>query len=321
MSFSKQVKEELANHWSVARHCQIAEIAAMLSMLGELHITNEESVAKATGATNERNSIKQSLQISTENSAVAKKYFTLLQKTFKIKAIMSLRCNVHIVTVQDEDIEQVLKATKCSETLLEVRSIVMQRACCKRAFIRGAFLASGSISAPEKGYHFEIVCPTRQKAEQLQEVMNSFALEAKIILRKHAYIVYLKESTQIVDVLNVMEAHVALMELENVRILKEVRNQINRKVNCETANINKTVSASLKQKEDILYIRDYQGFQKLPESLQNMAEVRLSHPDASLKELGELMNPPVGKSGVNHRLRKLSMIAEDMRAKQGGNYD
>lgn len=306
MSFSKQVKEELSNHWSVARHCQIAEIAAILSMLGEIHKVNGNV---------------QCLQISTENIAVARKYFTLLQKTFKIKVRMSLHCNVHIVTVQDVNIEQVLQATKCDETLLEVRNIVMQRACCKRAFIRGAFLASGSISAPEKGYHFEIVCPTKQKAEQLQEMMNSFELEAKVILRKHVYIVYLKESTQIVDILNVMEAHVALMELENVRILKEVRNQVNRKVNCETANINKTVSASLKQREDILYIRDYKGFNQLPEGLQNMAEVRLNYPDASLKELGELMNPPVGKSGVNHRLRKLSMIAEDIRAKQGGSYD
>ena len=306
MSFSKQVKEELSNHWALARHCQIAEVAAIVNILGEINYENGR---------------KQCLQIATENITVARKYFTLLRKTFKIEVIISSHCNVNTVTVHGADMEQILNATKCSEALLEIRSIVMQRACCKRAFIRGAFLASGSISAPEKGYHFEIVCPTESKALQLQEMMQSFSLEAKIIQRKNTHVIYLKESTQIVDVLNVMEAHVALMELENVRILKEMRNQINRKVNCEAANINKTVSASFKQKEDILYLRDHKGFQKLPESLQLMAETRLDYPDASLKELGALMNPPIGKSGVNHRLRKLSLMAEDIREKQGGNYD
>jgi conserved hypothetical protein len=305
ISFSKQVKEELSNHWNMVRHCQIAEMAAIISLLGEVQEVEGKVVC---------------LRVTTENTAVARKYFTLLKKTFKIEIGMSLQ-NERTLTMQDTTMEQVLKATKCDETRLEIRNIVVQRACCKRAFIRGAFLASGSISDPEKGYHFEIVCPTQEKAKQLQEMMNAFDLEAKIIVRKQSHIVYLKESTQIVDVLNVMEAHVALMELENIRILKDVRNQINRKVNCETANINKTVSASLKQREDIAYLRNHKRFQKLPENLQLMAEVRLDYPDASLKELGELMNPPVGKSGVNHRLRKLSLMAEEIRGKQGGDYD
>ena len=145
--------------------------------------------------------------------------------------------------------------------------------------------------------------------------MNSFGLDAKIVKRKKNYVIYLKEGSQIVDVLNIMEAHVALMELENVRILKEMRNSVNRKVNCETANINKTVSAAVKQVKDIEYIRDTIGLDKLPEGLKDVALTRLAYPEATLKELGNLLETPVGKSGVNHRLRKLSEVADKLREK------
>ena len=125
--------------------------------------------------------------------------------------------------------------------------------------------------------------------------------------------VYVKEGAGIVDLLNVMGAHVAMMELENLRIVKEIANSVNRRVNCEAANITKTVNAASRQIEDILYLRDHYGFQNLSESLREMAEIRLEHPEAPLKELGELMDPPVGKSGVNHRLRKLSELAQKLR--------
>ncbi len=153
----------------------------------------------------------------------------------------------------------------------------------------------------------------RNGAEHLQELMNSFGSERKIVQRKKMHVVYLKEGAQIVDILNVMEAHVALLELENVRILKEMRNAVNRKVNCETANINKTVSAAVRQMEDIAYIRDTMGFDKLPDGLKDVALTRLENPDVALKELGSLFEP-VGKSGVNHRLRRLSEIANKLRA-------
>src|SRR5699024_8627020 len=140
--------------------------------------------------------------------------------------------------------------------------------CCRRAFIRGAFLAAGSISNPEKSYHFEITCATEEKARQLQAIIGTFGLDARIVVRKKYHVVYMKEGSQIVDILNVMEAPVSLMELENVRILKEMRGQVNRQVNCETANINKTVSAAVKQLKDIEYIRDTIGLSKLPEGLE-----------------------------------------------------
>ena len=193
-----------------------------------------------------------------------------------------------------------------------VNGLLLQQSCCKRAYIRGAFLAGGSISDPNKAYHFEIVCRTMEQAAQLRDTINSFSMDAKIVERKKHYVVYLKEGSQIVDILNVMEAHVALMELENVRILKEMRNSVNRQVNCETANISKTVNAAVKQLEDITFIRDRAGLDSLPDNLREMALLRLERPEAPLKELGTYLNPPVGKSSVNHRLRKISEIAEEM---------
>ena len=185
--------------------------------------------------------------------------------------------------------------------------------CCKRAFLRGAFLSVGSISNPEKGYHLEFVCSDTGQAAQLVEILLAYEIKARIVARKKYQIVYIKESEEISMLLNVIGAHVSLMKLENLRILKDMRNTINRKVNCETANINKTVSAAVKQIEDIIFIRDTIGLEQLPAGLCDIAKLRLERPEASLKELGEALNPIVGKSGVNHRLRKLSIMAEELR--------
>ena len=231
----------------------------------------------------------------------------------------------YTVTVRDhKSALWILKATKLMNTQGEIQedlsiqsNLVIQQTCCKRAFIRGAFLAAGSISAPEKFYHFEIVCASLQKAEQLRAIIKTFEIEAKIVLRKKYYVLYIKEGSQIVDILNVMEAHQALMDLENIRILKEMRNSVNRKVNCETANINKTVSAAVKQTEDIRYIQAMVGLSKITDGLGEIARLRLEHPEATLKELGSMITPPVGKSGVNHRLRKLSEIAQQIREQTG----
>ena len=313
MSFSSKVKDELSRQVNPARHCQIAEIAAILSLCGKIKISDQDHF---------------SIEIHTENVAVARKYFTLLKKTFNIGTDVSIhrgaylkRNRTYIVAVREhEDAIRVLQAAKLlneygevSENLSVVRNVVVQNTCCRRAFIRGAFLASGSISDPEKFYHFEIVCATQPKAEQLRELIATFDIEAKIVRRKKYYVVYIKEGSQIVDILNVMEAPVALMELENIRIVKEMRNSVNRQVNCETANINKTVSAAVKQMDDIRYIQAVIGLDGLPDNLREMALVRLERPDATLKELGEALNPPVGKSGVNHRLRKLGILADDLR--------
>lgn len=313
MSFSKNVKEELSKQLSPARHCQIAEISAIISLCGSVSINERDEYF---------------LKIHTENLTVARKYLILIRNAFDVSAEISIkqghglkRNKVYTVLVRDHDASmQILKAAKLIDAQGEIReelsmasNLVVQNACCKRAFIRGAFLASGSMSDPSKTYHFEIVTPVMAKARQLQDIINFFDMDAKIVVRKKHYVVYVKEGAQIVDLLNIMEAHVSLMELENVRILKEMRNSVNRQVNCETANINKTVTAATKQIDDIEYIKNTIGLAELSEGLEEVARLRLEQPEASLKELGAFLSPPLGKSGVNHRLRKISEIADNLR--------
>lgn len=281
MSFSSEVKTELGKQFGRSRHCQIAEMAGMLEMEGCLDKENR-------------------LVLSNANALLQAKYEVLRERAFGAQA-------------QTKEILQALRWDKKQDmafNCMRADGMLVQQTCCKRAFIRGAFMAAGSISDPNKSYHFEIVCHTMEQAVQLQQLMEFFDTEPKIVARKERLVVYLKEGEQIVDMLNVMEAYVSLMNLENVRILKEMRNSVNRKVNCETANINKTVSAAVRQLEDIKRIRDTIGFEHIPAPLAEIAQARLDYPDATLKELGTYLEPQVGKSGVNHRLRKLAEIAE-----------
>ena len=184
----------------------------------------------------------------------------------------------------------------------------------KKAYIRGAFIGGGSISNPEKTYHLEFVTHSEEYAKDLSNLINTFSLNSKVIQRKNSFIVYIKEGEQIVDLLNVIGAHSSLLEIENIRIMKEMRNNVNRLVNCETANLSKTVNAAVRQVESIKLIQTQIGLQRLPENLREIAELRLNYPDESLKELGEMLDPPVGKSGINHRLRKIEKIAEELRS-------
>ena len=310
MSFSKNVKEELSKHIPQARHCQIAEIAAIVNLCGKIEVGQKET----------------QLKIYTDNLTVARKYFMLIKETFHGEVAILNRNgqgnkNSYALLLKEQKLtDQILKAIKVmreDHSFVEPQGVVdrclLQNTCCKRAFIRGVFLTNGSMSDPEKTYHFEIIMSTESRALQIQEVIRSFGIDAKIVIRKKYYEVYVKDGSQIVDILNIMEAHKALMDLENIRILKEMRNSINRKVNCETANINKTVTAATKQIDDIVYIKEQMGFSDLSPGLEEVALLRMEHPDASLKELGEMLSQPLGKSGVNHRLRKLSEIADRLR--------
>jgi len=184
---------------------------------------------------------------------------------------------------------------------------------CKRAYIKGAFLGGGSISNPEKTYHLEFVTHDEDYAKELSTLINSYKLNSKVIQRKNSFVIYLKEGEQIVDLLNIIGAHTALLELENIRIMKEMRNNVNRIVNCETANLSKTVNAAVRQVESIRLIESEIGLDRLPKNLKEVARLRLSFPDETLKELGEMLSPPVGKSGVNHRLRRIEKIADELR--------
>ncbi|OOB77087.1 MAG: DNA-binding protein WhiA [Epulopiscium sp. Nuni2H_MBin003] len=190
-----------------------------------------------------------------------------------------------------------------------------------RAYVRGLFLGGGSLSDPKKAYHLEFVVSTKEIAEYTQDILARIEINTKVIIRRHKYVVYLKESSQIVDLLNIMGAHVALMEFENIRIVKEVRNNVNRKVNCELANLTKTVSAAVSQVDDIIYLDRSIGLDSLPRNLEEIARIRLLYKDATLNEIGQKLTPVVSKSAVCHRFKKISNIAEKLRLKQGGFKD
>lgn len=202
------------------------------------------------------------------------------------------------------------------EELLHPEGLVKENES-KRAFLRGAFLAKGMVSDPEKSYHFEIVTDEKKDADFLKKLMESFDISPKSSIRRAKQVVYLKEANDIADILNVIEAPKALMNFENARIVREVRGNINRQVNCETANINKTVAASMKQIEDIHYIEKTIGLDALDENLQQIAHLRLENSEIALSELGKLADPPIGKSGVSHRMRKLGEIAKELRKQRG----
>ena len=281
MSFSKGVKKELFALIPKSRHCMVAELAGIFLMQDMEEFKNAS------------------------DDALNRKVFTLLNKTLNI--------GKDATKLSVEDYKDIRQMVKLSGDETRVDEIVLQQLCCKRSFIRGAFLAAGSLSDPNKGYHFEIVCATDTQAAQISKAMNAFEVDAKIVARNGKSVVYLKEGAQIVEILRVMEAAHSVMELENIRVVKEVRGRINRKVNCETANISKTVNTAVRQIEDINLIEEKIGLDSLPVQLQDIAQVRLDYPDLPLGSLGQYLDPPIGKSGVNHRLKKLAKIAEDLR--------
>lgn len=285
MSFSGDIKDELIKAEGSARHCMIAELAALLVY-----------------SRSEKNS---RVEFQADAPLVAKKGKMLIEQLFDI--------NIEGSAYDSTASQKIFQTIKHVDGASTVNPLVIKSLCCKRCFLRGAFLGNGSMSNPERGYHLEFVCCGEQQARQIIEVLAVFDIEGKLVLRKRYYVVYIKESEEIVELLNVMGAHMSLMNLENLRILKDMRNSINRRVNCEAANITKTVNAAAKQIEDIQYIKEHYGFDRLSDNLREIAEVRLEHQDATLKELGELLEPRVGKSGVNHRLRRLSELAESLR--------
>lgn len=302
MSFSQQVKAELMNRLPAARHCQIAMLTALICTTGQITIDDERRLK---------------LHFACEQEELKKVCEGLVNKIFGYEDL-SESAQVYKVLETTKLLhftEDILRRKKkvLNEKNLRWDGIVFTRSCCKRAFLKGIFLAVGSVNNPEKAYHLEMVFESQWMAMEVCSVLRDMEIEGKLVQRKKYYVVYMKDGSTIVDFLNIIGAPLALMEMENIRIFKDVKNLVNRRVNCETANINKTVSASRKQIEDIRLIEACMGFQKLPEPLKQLAELRLEEPDASLKELGEMLNPPVTKSGVNHRLRKLSQIANDLK--------
>lgn len=304
MSFSGEVKEELAGIVPGPRHCRIAEAAAFVRFIGVME-ENEDQAPSLMG-------------FRTDRTGVATLLFTLFQRTYNIGLVIGetegkRRPRGPALSVRMPD------GVSSEEVLQSIsHGSMLQMECCRNAFLRGAFLSAGSVSDPEKSYHLEIVCPDAGTAGIVRDTMKRQGLDAKVVIRKKDHVVYLKEGDQIVELLGMMGASISFLNVENVRVMKEMRSSVNRQVNCETANLNKIIVSAYRQIEDICYIRDHVGFGELPDALREMAEVRLAYPDVPLAELGRYLNPVIGKSGVNHRLRKLSSIADKKRREAEG---
>ncbi|NLC44662.1 MAG: DNA-binding protein WhiA [Clostridiales bacterium] len=314
MTFSSKAKNEICRIITKRSCCRLAELAALIHTCG--------SVQQVSGR-------KASLKLTTENASIARRIFMLIKDSYQIAPEVLVRRNrrlrknnsyVLLVPVSKdgnkilEDTCMRIRTIKDSvEIQLDINPQLVRKRCCKKSYLRGAFLGGGSVSDPEKAYHLEFVAHSEKYGEALCDLINELGLHAKLIERKNNYVVYLKEGEHIVNLLSLIGAHTALLNFENIRIYKDMRNNINRIVNCETANLGKTINASIRQVENIEYIKERIGFSNLTPSLREIADLRIKYPDASLRELGDMLSPQVGKSGVNHRLRKLDKIAEDHR--------
>lgn len=316
MSFSSRCKDEISRFNLEKRCCVIAELAALIRTTGYISIKGYN---------------KFELEFVMENAVVIRRIFKMIKYLYNenseitVKRTNRLKKNNNYGIKVNEDIAtKILIDTKLSKdseiNILKfnygIPKSLVEESCCKRAYIRGAFLGCGSISDPEKSYHVEFINSRQKHSRDLESLMNEFDLGVKSIKRKDLYISYLKDSEKIVDLLNIMSAYNSLLSIENIRAIKETRNNINRVVNCETANLSKIVDTSLRQKNSIILLQKYNIIDKLPQGLQELAYLRLENEDASLKELGEMLNPPLGKSGVNHRLKKIEKIAEEILMKE-----
>ncbi|OWZ83798.1 DNA-binding protein WhiA [Natranaerobius trueperi] len=311
MSFAKSCKNELAR-LEIKKHCcERSELAAFVHMNGSLTLTDDVT-----------------LQLSTENPAIARRIYSLFKDKFHKdmqilmrKGIRLQKTNSYALKLTGKDkVIHILSSLGITEGGFQITKGInkdmIKTRCCKRAYLRGAFLAKGSVVNPDSSYHLEITADYEEYLDDLVNVMEKFEIQPGKITRKKEYVVYLKDSEQICEFINVIGAHKTLLDYENVRVMKGMRNKINRLVNCETANLQKTVVASLRHINNIKTIDEKLGLSNLPSNLQEIAFKRVEYPEANLKELGELLEPPVGKSGVNHRLRKIEKLAERLDQKQ-----
>ncbi|KAA9302257.1 sporulation regulator WhiA [Aerococcus sp. HMSC072A12] len=306
-SFAADVKKELTRIEVTKDEAQ-AELSALVRMNGSINLLSQGLV----------------LNVQTENAAIARRIYSLFKKTYQVTGEIIVRRkmklkknNVYIVRIHREA-QEILSDMEILDRLMIIPKIpqsIKANPRLAKAYLRGAFLAAGSVNNPEtSSYHLEIYSIHQSHNQDIIDLMNVYHLNARQIERRSGYISYLKEAEKISDFLALLGANQAILRFEDVRVMRDMRNSINRIVNCESANLNKTVTAAGKQIENINYIEDRVGLAELPVKLREIAEARLKHPGASLKELGEtLESGPVSKSGVNHRLRKINQFAEELR--------
>ena len=307
MSYASDVKKELTSLEVHANNGR-AELSALLRMNGSLSLYNRQFT----------------LNIQTENASTARRIYSLLGQFFETESEVIIRRqmklkknNVYIVRLA-HNVQQILDDLKIMEGF-EINQTVPVSIIAtdleKRSYLRGAFLAAGSVNNPETSrYHLEIYSLYQDHNEQLAELMNLYRLNARTTERRSGYIVYLKEAEKIADFLQLIGATNSMLQFEDVRIMRDIKNSVNRLTNAEEANANKVADASARQIADIELLVDQIGLVNLPVKLREMAETRLNHPDVSLSGLGEFVpNGPISKSGVNHRMRKIKEYAQIVR--------
>ena len=313
MSFSLDVKNEISRNLPKKKCCELAEIAGFMRISGSIKLSGKG---------------KMGISMSTENPAIARHIKTLFTKYYGISIDLMVgeggfNKNRHVydlIVTSENNAEQILresgilKVREGSNNISDdIDENIVKSKCCKKSYLKGLFLGGGTMNDPNKGYHFEISTDSQILANDIKKLLNSFVdIHAKISRRKDSYIVYIKDSEQIKDILNILGAHSKLLEYENVRIYKEIRNKTNRINNCEFANMDKTLNAANKQIEAIEKIKMTVGIDSLPDTLIDTALVRLENPEATLSELGEMLDPPIKKAGLYHRLKKIEKISKDL---------
>lgn len=311
MSFAAEVKKELTT-LEVHREHAKAELAALIRMNGSLSINNQQFV----------------LNVQTENAAIARRIYSLLKDHYDVRSELLVRRkmklkknNVYIVRLK-QDTKRVLLDLDIMDGLMfnsHVSDEIMGNTQKMRSYLRGAFMASGSINNPETSrYHLEIYSIYEEHNQDICDMLNAYGLKARALERRNGSIAYLKGAEKIADFLTLIGATNSMLKFEDVRIVRDMRNSVNRLVNCETANMNKTIDAASKQIDNIEFIQNRVGLQALPDKLQEIAALRLEHPEVSLKELGEMIpSGAISKSGINHRIRKINEFADRLREQVG----
>lgn len=315
MSFSTDTKQELCRIES-KDCCKRAELAAFIHGIGSLRIGRSG----------------RSLWMTTELPYVARRIFSLCKDGFHVKPQVRTQIvkqlgkrNVyHVVLEQKDSVQMILTETGLISEGMEglrfnrvVPLTMLRKTCCKHAYLRGAFLATGTLSHPGKGYHLEMTAISEEYARSLSNLINKMEIPSKVIPRRDHFVVYLKESEAIIEYLNRMGAHKALLITESIRVQKNVRNNVNRMINCDNANVEKTMKAVERQMAAIRTIEQGMGIHKLPAHLQEIAKQRVDNPEMPMKELGECLDPPISKSAVSHRLNRLIQIAQELQTQKG----
>ncbi len=296
MSFSSDLKEELLHIEAENPCCMLAESYGLL-LFGRSFSARE-------------------LSISTENASVARKYQYLIQRLCENEPeLVHATAKKYKVEVENkEDRLRVLSAFGYdgTERTRRLNWSNIQEDCCVGAFLRGAFLSCGTVNSPEKNYHLEFVIPHYNLCCDLKKFLENSDFTPKEVRRNGLYVLYFKKTEEIQNLLGIMGASKFVMEFIDVIVYKDIRNNVNRRLNFESANLNKTVNAAMQQIELIEKLQRTEAFSKLPDELRNIACIRLDNPDYSLKQIGEAMVPPMSRSGVNHRLHKLCDMAEKL---------